>query len=360
MNCPAPNSLAELTECVRSNSRVLAIGTATKPRLSQVDETYTRVSLLQLRGITEHQPEEYTLTALAGTPLRELSERLGEQGQYLPFDPMLARSGATLGGTIAAGLSGAGRFRYGGIRDFILGVRFVDGEGRVLRLGGKVVKNAAGFDLPKFFVGSLGRFGVLAEITLKVFPQAISSVTLRLRAPDPETALSMMTQLSRSRYQPESLDLPPGGDTVCVRLAGPAEALNAMGQDILARWPGERLSEAEAAALWASLAEIDWAHRHGVVLKIPLVPTQMPALVTCLRASGGLVHVSSGGNVAFASLPSPDAAMRMESALTSLGLSALTLWGTAPLWLGAHRHQEIARSVKAALDPLNRFPPLED
>ena len=114
---------------------------------------------------------EFTFTALAGTPVREIAAALAERGQYLPFDPMLREAGATLGGTVAAGLSGPGRFRYGGLRDFILGVRFVDGEGRLLRLGGKVVKNAAGFDLPKFFVGSLGRFGVLAEMTFKVFPK---------------------------------------------------------------------------------------------------------------------------------------------------------------------------------------------
>jgi FAD/FMN-containing dehydrogenase len=101
---------------------------------------------------------------------------------------MLVDSGATLGGTVAAGLSGAGRFRFGGLRDFILGVRFVDGTGRVLRMGGKVVKDAAGFDLPKFFVGSLGRFGVLAQITFKVFPRPASTMTLRLSAATLEDA----------------------------------------------------------------------------------------------------------------------------------------------------------------------------
>ena len=93
---------------------------------------------------------------------------------------MWVDAGATLGGTVAAGVSGPGRFRFGGVRDFILGVRFVDGQGRLLRMGGKVVKNCAGFDLPKFFVGSLGRFGVLAEVTFKVFPAPASRLTLKL------------------------------------------------------------------------------------------------------------------------------------------------------------------------------------
>ena len=106
-----------------------------------------------LNGVLEYEPSEFTFTALAGTPVRDIAAILAERGQYLPFDPMLVGAGSTLGGTVASGLSGPGRFRFGGLRDFILGVRFVDGGGRLLRLGGKVVKNSAGFDVPKFFVG---------------------------------------------------------------------------------------------------------------------------------------------------------------------------------------------------------------
>src|SRR5437660_3460343 len=141
-----------------------------------------------LSGIVEYEPSEFTFTALAGTRVTEIAEALRKRGQYLPFVRLLWVAGATLGGTVASGLSGPGRFRFGGLRDFILGVRFVDGTGRLLRMGGKVVKNAAGFDLPKFFVGSLGRFGVLAEITFKVFPQRLASRTLKLEVDGAEAA----------------------------------------------------------------------------------------------------------------------------------------------------------------------------
>src|SRR4051812_30056493 len=176
----APGSVKELVDAVRSTPHLLAVGAGTKPRLSAVDAV--KLSTARLRGIIEYDPSEFTFTAAAGTTIREIAATLEERGQYLPFDPMLVAAGATLGGTVAAGLSGPGRFRFGGLRDFILGVRFVDGMGRLLRMGGKVVKNAAGFDLPKFFVGSLGRFGVLAEMTFKVFPRPIASRTLRLTA----------------------------------------------------------------------------------------------------------------------------------------------------------------------------------
>ncbi len=82
-----------------------------------------------LRGVLEYEPDEFTFTALAGTPVREINTLLAQHGQYLPFDPLLADKGATLGGTVAANSSGPGRYRYGGVRDFILGVQFVDGRG---------------------------------------------------------------------------------------------------------------------------------------------------------------------------------------------------------------------------------------
>ena len=94
------------------------------------------VSLRCLRGIVEYEPSEFTFTARAGTPVdRDRRSTLAKRRQYLPFDPMLADAGATIGGTVAAGLSGPGRFRYGGIRDFLLGVQFISGDGKLDQRG---------------------------------------------------------------------------------------------------------------------------------------------------------------------------------------------------------------------------------
>ena len=245
----APETFEELAEAVRSTPRLLAVGAGTKPRLSEVDAV--KLSTAALRGISEYDPSEFTFTAAAGTPVREIAAALAERGQYLPFDPTLVEAGATLGGTVAAGLSGPGRFRYGGLRDFILGVRFVDGSGRLLRMGGKVVKNAAGFDLPKFFVGSLGRFGVLAEITFKVFPRPPASLTLRLAAETLDAAAKILTEAASSRFEFDALDVAPDEPGVLARLAGPAAALEAMSREVFARWPGEIISESIAEAFWA-------------------------------------------------------------------------------------------------------------
>lgn len=336
-----PASIEELAEAVRSTPKLLAVGARTKPRLSVVDAEL--LSTQKLSGIVEYDAGEYTFTALAGTPVRDIAAALEEQGQYLPFDPLLVRAGSTLGGCVAAGLSGPGRIRYGGVRDFILGVRFVDGMGRVLRMGGKVVKNAAGFDLPKFFVGSLGRFGVLAEMTFKVFPRPVASRTLRLSTDGIESSIKVVTAAARTRWEPDALDILPDGKTVLLRLAAAEPALEAISAEVLARWPGVVLSDEEAEKTWEDIGEFRWARE--CLVKVPVTPDRVPALFR----EGAQVHVSAGGNVAW--LSTQDAAM-----LSELGLSGLMLRGEGALWQGLRDRSHLSHGVKQALDPENRFP----
>lgn len=312
----APTTLTELRDAVLSAPRVIAVGAETKPRLSAVEAV--KLSTRQLRGITEYEPSEFTFSALAGTPVREIIAALDAKGQYLPFDPMLVEAGSTIGGVVASGLSGPGRFRYGGVRDFILGVRFVDGLGRLLKLGGKVVKNAAGFDVPKFLVGSLGRFGVIGEVTFKVFPKPESTLTLQLPFSNEK-----MAQLANSRFEIDALDVPPGGETMLVRLAGPAKALEVLAKEI----GGEIIDN----AVWREIRETPWS------FKADITPDQ----INDYKAA----HMSCGGNVAFSNTPPP---------------RGMTLRGDSPLWIGGRTRSAIEAAVKQALDPQNRFPTLDD
>ncbi len=356
-----PASAAELAEIVRSTPRLLAVGARTKPRLSKVPEEVALVSTQGLSGILEYEPEEYTFTAQAGTPLREIIQTLASKGQYLPFDPLWVEAGATLGGTVAAGISGPGRFRYGGVRDFILGIRFVDGLGRLLRMGGKVVKNSAGFDLPKFFVGSLGRFGVLAEITFKVFPSPPARLTLKLTAADAAAAVQILNQVAKARWETEALELLPDGKTIYLRLAGPSEALDAISREILTRWPGQTLPASKAEVAWNEVREVGWRHENGTLIKVAVTPSAIAQLFQSVQSlKDARVHISSGGNVAFISLPASVQAAELHKSLSSLGLSGVTLSGDAALWSGVHPQTAITASVKEALDPQKRFPTLED
>lgn len=311
-----PSSITELRDAVLSAPRVIAVGAETKPRLSAVEAM--KISTRKLRGITEYEPSEFTFTALAGTPVKEIIEALAEKGQYLPFDPMLVEAGSTIGGVVASGLSGPGRFRYGGVRDFILGVRFVDGLGRLLRLGGKVVKNAAGFDVPKFLVGSLGRFGVIGEVTFKVFPKRESTLTLQM----PFEA-EKMAQIANSRFEADALDVLLGGKTMLVRLAGPGKAL-----EVLAKEIGGQIID---NAIWNEIRETRWN------FKADLTPDQIGEFKAA--------HVSCGANVAFSNTLPP---------------RGMTLRGDFPLWIGGRPRFAIEAAVKQALDPQNRFPTLDD
>jgi glycolate oxidase FAD binding subunit len=347
-----PATPAELVEAVRSAPRVLAVGAGTKSRLSQVAADVVRISTAQLRGVVEYEPSEFTFTAQAGTPVGEIVATLGARGQYLPFDPLFARAGATLGGTLASGVSGPGRFRFGGLRDFVLGVRFVDGGGRLMRLGGKVVKNAAGFDLPKFFVGSLGRFGALAEITFKVFPRPLATRTLRLETKNSAAMAEIFSVAGGARWELDALDAAPGEGAVFARLAAPAPALDALTKEILSRWPGAVLSDEDGGKLWSDVGEAAWAHAGGTLVKVALTPSQVPEFVAGLPAAARC-WIGSGGNVGYVSLPA-------GAALPMLAWPAVTLRGEAALWPGAQPRFEVMRAVKAALDPQNRFPQLDD
>lgn len=314
MNAPA--TLAELRDAVLAAPRVIAVGAGTKPRLSDVDAV--RISTVRLTGITEYDPAEFTVTALAGTPVREVVAALAAQGQYLPFDPLLVEAGGTIGGLVAANASGPGRFRYGGVRDFILGVRFVDGLGRLLRLGGKVVKNAAGFDVPKFLVGSLGRLAAIGEVTFKVFPRPAATRTIRL-----PFAAATLASLARSRHPIDALDVPPGGDALLVRLAGPARAIDTLAREI----EGEAVDD----DVWRGISERPWHYR-----------TDITAAEIDAYAHA---HVSCGGDVAYADTPPP---------------RGLTLRGDAALWIGGRPRFAIEGAVKRALDPDGRFPTLDE
>jgi len=224
-----------------------------------------------------------------------------------------------------------------------------------------VVKNCAGFDLPKFFVGSLGRFGVLAEIAFKVFPAPASRLTLRLTTSGVEAAARVLMDAANSRWELDALDLLPDGKTVCVRLAGPASALEAHSREILARWPGQALSVADADAAWSELREFHWAHPGGVLVKVAITPAVVPSLDAAARSLDGTrVYVSAGGNVAFVSLSSSVQPVALQERLRGLGLPAVTLCGNAPLWCSTRSTPAIAGAVKQALDPQNRFPSTED
>jgi glycolate oxidase FAD binding subunit len=228
-----PTTAAEVEAAVRDSAQLQVRGGGSKSEAT----TGTVVDLTRLAGIVDYSPDECVFTALAGTRVRDVIDRLAAHGQYLPFDPPFVDAGATLGGTVASGANGPGRYRYGGIRDFIIGIRLVDGGGRAVRSGGKVVKNAAGFLLHHGVVGSLGRFGVLTELTFKVFPSPEARRTVRKPYGSVSAAFAAVRTVEAMRSDCEAVDFDAGG-TLSVTIAGRRGAIDAR-TDRIARLLGD-------------------------------------------------------------------------------------------------------------------------
>lgn len=135
-------------------------------------------------GIVDYEPTELVITARCGTPLAEIEAVLADRNQMLAFEPPHFGEGATIGGAIAAGLAGPRRATSGGVRDFVLGAKLLDGKGDVLSFGGQVMKNVAGYDVSRMLAGSLGTLGLLLEVSVKVLPRPFAETTLRLDMPE--------------------------------------------------------------------------------------------------------------------------------------------------------------------------------
>ncbi|QEM82855.1 glycolate oxidase subunit GlcE [Halomonas binhaiensis] len=138
------------------------------------------ISTIEHRGITHYDPVELIVSVRAGTPLAELEAALASEGQMLAFEPPHYGPGATIGGTIATGLSGPRRPWSGAVRDFVLGVRLLNHQGQEHRFGGEVMKNVAGYDLSRLMVGAQGTLGLITEVSLKVLPKPGACHSLRL------------------------------------------------------------------------------------------------------------------------------------------------------------------------------------
>lgn len=204
-------------------------------------------------GIVDYEPTELVITARCGTPLAEIEALLAAHGQMLAFEPPHFGAGATLGGTIAAGLSGPRRATAGAARDFVLGARLLDGRGDVLSFGGRVMKNVAGYDVSRMLAGSLGTLGLLLDVSVKVLPRPFAETTLRFALGE----IDAIRQLNAWGGQPLPLSGSAWHDGVlALRLSG-AEAAVAAAVRTLG---GEAMPD--AAAFWANLRE----QRHAFFL----------------------------------------------------------------------------------------------
>ena len=271
-----------------------------------------------IAGVVDYEPSELVVTVRAGTRLRELQALLAERGQCLPFEPPQFGVGSTIGGAVAAGLSGPARASVGSLRDYVLGVQIVNGKGELLTFGGQVMKNVAGYDVSRLMAGSLGTLGVIVQVSLKVLPVPPAEATLLFELSE----TSARQQLNRWGGQPLPLNASCWADGhLAVRLRGAqaavAAAARSMGGQALAperaerQWPALRdqalpfFRLAPGEALWrASVPDtatplnlgptlVEW---HGAQRWIKATPADATHVREAAARAGGHATLFRGGD----------------------------------------------------------------
>jgi glycolate oxidase FAD binding subunit len=368
MSILQPRTVEDIQECVRAHAReqpavtLRPVSGRTKSALSSPASSRVALDVSALTGVLDYEPAECTFTALPGTRVAEIETMLAEHGQYLPFEPPFAARGATLGGTVAAALSGPGRYRYGGVRDFLLGVRFIDGDARLIRGGGRVVKNAAGFYLQHLMLGSLGSLGVLTELTFKVFPLPQARTTLVADHSALPQTLDTLARLRRSAFELESVELVPPA-RLLLRLGGSDRALAARAAS-LSQWLGasgarvrELVDAHDERACWHDARELTWAP-DGPLVKVAMTLGRIADVEHRLAGDDPPRRYGAGGEVAW--IAWPHALSRLDVILTELQLPGLVLMGDDldDPFLGPRPDPAFLARVRRTLDPHGVFGPL--
>ena len=377
-----PQSTAEAAEAIRAAAaagKCIAMrGSGTKSSLGALpDANAVLIETGGLHGVSEYIPGELTFTAAAGTSLAEITTLLAQSGQYLPFDPLYTDTEpcATLGGTVAAGLSGPRRLRYGGLRDFVIGLHYLNGAGTLIRAGGKVVKNAAGYDYPKLFCGSLGTLGLITQVSFKVFPRPQASKTLLATVQSIGDLQIALQQIMHAKAEISALDAWRGDEplsagpqpglsgqwTLAVQIEGARESIGPRVDAIQKLLPASTVALLESDVedeFWRMLRDLRWIDNPQTILRFYLVPDQLAGLDQVLdRAMVRRVY-SLGGNAAWGTMAGDPASLIDD--LAALRIKA-TVWRSinsdSPEILPVLPAAGLVKRVKAAFDADHLFYP---
>ena len=283
-------------------------------------------------GIVNYEPVELVITARAGTPMRDLESALSAAGQMLPFEPPHFGDHATLGGTIACGLSGPRRPYAGAARDYVLGVRLINGRGEILKFGGEVMKNVAGYDVSRLMTGAMGTLGILLDVSLKVLPRPHAELTLVQQRP-PAAVLGIMQELAMRPLPLSAMCY--DGDQLYLRLSGAATAVDSARRHI----GGDLLNN--GSDLWHRIREQRHAFFQGPV---PLWRVSLPAGAPALGLAGKW-FLDWGGAQRW---------LKGEAQPHLLRANVAAAGGHATLYRGADRAGEVFHPLPAGLMPLHR------
>lgn len=313
------------------------------------------LSTLGLSGVRSYEPSELVVSVAAGTPITELEAVLAEQGQGLAFEPPRFGAGGTVGGMVAAGLSGPARASAGSLRDHLLGATLLNGRGELLSFGGTLMKNVAGYDVSRLLAGSLGVLGLIVEVSLKVLPLPRASLTLRFEMAEAEA----LQQLNRWGGQPLPITASACWDgALLLRLAGAEAAVQAARQKL----GGEEIPAALAQPFWQGLRDHSDEFFVGAARAVAggakLWRLSLPSTAPSLKLPGEQM-IEWGGAQRWVTTPLPAAQLR--EMVTALGGHA-TLFRSLDKSVGVFAPLpapllRIHRELKKSFDPQGIFNP---
>ncbi len=383
----APDDEAGVAEAVRAaydEDRALELeGGGSRRGFGRPLQTADTLSLAGLTGVVLYEPGELVIRPRAGTPVAEVEATLAAEGQMLPFEPpdyrrLLGNDDAapTVGGLVAANLSGPARIARGALRDSLIGVRFVDGEGEIIRSGGRVMKNVTGLDLVKLTAGAHGTLGALTEATFKVLPRPESELTLAVPGLDPARAGAAMTgalatplEVAGAAYLPATVAARSGVPAVAaagtaltlLRLESFAAFIGDRGARLAAQLDAGadviRLEGEDSRAVWAEIRDVTplAEPRERAVWKISTAPTAGTALLETLTAElDGEGYLDWSGGLVWLAVPAGDdaGAGPVRSALAALGGHATLVRAPATVRAAVDVFEPPKRAVRALTERL--------
>ena len=334
----------------------------------------------RLARLSDYAPADMTVTAEAGVRIADLQAALAREHQWLPLEPPLPAE-TTVGGLIAADLSGVLAASEGRVRDFVIGIGVVTAAGVTARAGGRVVKNVAGYDLMKLFIGSLGTLAVVTEATFKVRPLPEERRLLVWACADVATAMAFAAGAATPRIGARAVTLIVEGEPcstplVVVRLAGTAADVAVARARLAASAPAQvegRLDVSEdegAAAIWVTRVRDHLRHPADLVVRLPAVPTRggalVPAALEAVATGRGSLHhdvLGGGTTLALATDDPAGALVALTAVATSVGARLVVerwpdaLADTVEVWRPLPSAFPMMERVKAALDPYGTLSP---
>ena len=383
-----PASEAEAAALVRDLARqrtpTRIEGGGTRQAVGRPIQTAATLSSRKLAGITLYEPAEMVIAARTGTPLAELEAALAAKGQMLPFEPpdhrlLLGSAGEpTVGGVVAGNLSGPRRLAAGACRDALLGLRFVDGRGQLLRTGGRVMKNVTGLDLGKLLCGSWGTLAFLTEATFKVLPRPEAELTLLFEGLPDGRANALLCAAMTTPYGPSGAAHLPAGvgaprARTVLRLEGFSESIRYRA-DRLAGALAEygrptRIEGEESRALWRVIREVEplAEPRERAVWRLSLPPKRGAEAVAAIRAerdctvlydwSGGLVWLATDEDEDAGCAPIRAIARRFDGHASLFRGSPELRLRIPPFHPPAERIRALERGIRKVFDPSGLFNP---